>query len=255
MEAEGEKTGLTKRTDHLKCRIESHARFARFEINDWIFSMVQPRIEERVLDLGCGTGKQCIPLARMVGRGGWVVALDVSEDALSLIGDNHLKNIKTVNASMDQCLEILGDQGFDLIVSCFAIYYASDPVELIQGLHRILMSTGRMFLCGNDQGNNQELIDLLNVATPDGQQYQPMKPFMSDEQLEMAFASYAGYETTTFENPLVFPNVKSVLKYWESYSLYRPELRTPLEQVLTGHFKEHSTFTTIKRVRGILAHA
>ncbi len=80
-------------------------------------------------------------------------------------------------------------------------------------------------------------------------------PNSVDEELEIAFAPYAGYTISTFENPLVFPDVNSVLGYWESYSLYCPELRTSLEQVLTSHFKEHSTFTTIKRVRGILAHA
>jgi len=252
---------MTRKTDHalLKCRIGTHARFARFEINDWIFSFIQSRPGEKVFDLGCGTGKQSIPLAQMVGQGGRVVALDLSKDALSeimyMVRDNHLSNIQTVNASMDQCLEILGDQGFDLIISCFAIYYASDPVGLIQRLRSLLVSTGRIFLCGNDQDNNKELIHLLNQVAPDGQKFQPMQPFLSDEQLKIAFTPYAYYKIGTFENPLVFPDAKSVLEYWESYSLYRPELQTSLEQVLAGHFKKNSTFTTIKRVRGILAHA
>ena len=250
---------MTRTTGHLKCRIESHARFARFEINDWIFSFIQPRLGEEVFDLGCGTGKQTIPLAQIVGQGSRVVALDLSQDALSEIvqvaKDKQLINIETINASMDQSLEILGGQGLDLIISCFAIYYASHPVELIQRLHHLLVSTGRIFLCGNGQDNNKELIHLLNQVAPDGQKFQPMQPFLSDEQLTIALTPYSSYMVRTFENPLAFPDVKSVMEYWESCSLYRPELRASVEQILSDHFQKNSAFTTIKRVRGILAYA
>jgi ubiquinone/menaquinone biosynthesis C-methylase UbiE len=41
---------------------------------------------DTVLDLGCGPGYFSLPLARMVGPGGTVIAVDVQEEMLALTG-------------------------------------------------------------------------------------------------------------------------------------------------------------------------
>ena len=41
-----------------------------------------------VLDLGCGTGKQSVPIARIIGNKGSLVSVDVSPEALHYLNEN-----------------------------------------------------------------------------------------------------------------------------------------------------------------------
>ncbi len=52
----------------LAQRIASHKTFGSKDVNDWIFEHLQPAEGGSLLDLGCGTGKQAIPAAKMVGQ-------------------------------------------------------------------------------------------------------------------------------------------------------------------------------------------
>src|SRR5450759_1862682 len=67
----------------LKQRIQSNERYGSADLNSWIFAQLDVHAGLSVLDLGCGTGKQTLPLSRIVGEDGHVAAIDISEDALA----------------------------------------------------------------------------------------------------------------------------------------------------------------------------
>jgi ubiquinone/menaquinone biosynthesis C-methylase UbiE len=64
----------------------------------------------RVLDAGCGPGRLSIPLARRVGIGGIVVAVDVQEGMLERVrrraADQQLNNVRTLRSALDANVEV-----------------------------------------------------------------------------------------------------------------------------------------------------
>ena len=103
-----------------------------------------------VLDFGCGSGTYTIPVAKIVGKQGWVYALDKDKNALdnlmkkaALAG---LKNIKKMATSGELEIE-LPDESVDvsLIFDVFHRYYfpqIEDRKRLLDEIYRIIKIDG-----------------------------------------------------------------------------------------------------------------
>lgn len=70
----------------------------------------------RVLDIGTGSGALAVSLARLC-PGALVTAVDVSEAALSLAGENAARLGASVRFLRSDCFDALGGEVFDMIVS------------------------------------------------------------------------------------------------------------------------------------------
>jgi ubiquinone/menaquinone biosynthesis C-methylase UbiE len=248
-----------KNANALKKRIRCHLRYAEKELNDWVFGVVRPQKGECILDLGCGTGKQLIPLAKLVGPEGKIVGVDISKDALEEVREAAsrlgLNNITLVNADFDECLDILPCHSYALIHSSYAIYYSKDQVSFIQSLHKHLTNEGRIFICGRDAENNSELIDLLNLILRGNEKIKHQRAFISNEEIERAFRSYSKYSMHRFQNSITYPSVGSVLKYWRSYYLYQKKLEHQFQLLLKEYFDKNVRLVVHKKVLGVLGNA
>lgn len=102
----------------------------------------------RVLDAGCGPGRLTIPLARRVGSGGQVVALDVQEGMLKRVRrrarDQGLDNIQTLAAALEadgQAAELrAGD--FDRALLVTVLGEVPDPESVMRALYFALKPGG-----------------------------------------------------------------------------------------------------------------
>jgi len=244
-------------TNALKKRIECHSKYAKKELNDWIFEVVKPQSGEFILDLGCGTGKQLIPLAQIIGPKGKVVGIDISKDALVEVASktSRLSNITRIHADKDDCLDLLPCYAYKytLIHSSYAIYYSKEPASLIQSLHKYLCEGGRLFVCGCDKGNNNELIRLLNKIS--SIKIPKMEPFISYDDIKRALQPYSSYVLHRFKNPVIFPSVESVLEYWRNHILYKKELEQPFSDLLKEHYDNDKHLVVYRKVLGVLAYA
>ena len=100
---------------------------------------------ERVLDLGCGGGIDCLLAAREVGESGRVVGLDMTGAMLDLARAN-LKESGMVNVSFEKgYLEEMpfDDASFDVIISNCVINLCSDKLAVLREASRVLASGGR----------------------------------------------------------------------------------------------------------------
>ena len=66
----------------LTNRIRAHEKYSTKDLNAWIFTHLEAAPGHAILDLGCGTGKQTLPLAQVAGEGGHILAVDISLEAL-----------------------------------------------------------------------------------------------------------------------------------------------------------------------------
>lgn len=238
--------------EKLAKRIETHERYSKYDINEWIFGILKIKDTESVLDIGCGTGKQLIPIVEKTK--GLVVGVDVSKESLAHIKSsvgNKNPNIMLILSSMEDMYGKLKQfPKFDVIISCFAIYYSKKPDETIMQLKDILKDNGRFFICGPDINNNKALLELHSRI---GKLPEMHKGFFENFAIPFLKDNFKNVKVFKFRNPVKFPDVESLTEYWLSYSIGDKNKIEEFRNVAKEEFKYGKKFTTVKEVIGILA--
>jgi ubiquinone/menaquinone biosynthesis C-methylase UbiE len=102
----------------------------------------------RVLDAGCGPGRVTIPLARKVGSGGEVVALDIQEAMLERVrrrsAERQLHNIRTLLGALEaDALALRGERNaLDRILLVTVLGEIPDRDGALRSLHSALKPDG-----------------------------------------------------------------------------------------------------------------
>ncbi len=242
----------------LTTRIKAHAVYGSRNLEEWAFSQLDVQPRQRILELGCGTGKQTIPLAHLVGAEGHITAMDSAVESLSLLRTEALSEGVMTRITLMQCeldeteKYASGTDLFDRAVACYSIYYANDPERVLAEVHCALKKGGRLFFCGPAKTNNAELKAFHHALS--GSRIQAgAAPFMEEMGQRLARQLFKKVEVSTFENPLSFSSAAALYEYWRSYNLYDPELESAFKASASEYFHAHSVFTTYKRVLGVLA--
>lgn len=240
----------------LEVRINAHKQYSKYDINEWIISCVQPRKNEKLLDIGCGTGEQILRLSKFCGSFSEIIALDASDDSLkkvkNLAIENDIQNIIIMKGNMDELQNLLGSKkDFDLVISCFALYYSENIPKIILDVKKILSREDRFFVCGPTSGNNIELIEFQSqiMQSKIKQNKYPMTEYILPE-IEKNFSHIKKYY---FSNPITFPNYHALVNYWKSYYLYDPKIEEQFITHLKKYFQTNTEFITTKRVLGVIA--
>lgn len=87
-------------------RIHAHDRYGSNDINEWTFDHLNVAEGFSILDLGCGTGKQSLALARRIGATGKIISVDIFQESLKVLSGSAMNQalqnrITTVRAALD----------------------------------------------------------------------------------------------------------------------------------------------------------
>jgi arsenite methyltransferase len=111
---------------------------------------------KRILDLGCGAGRDCYALAQMVGEEGEVVGVDMTEEQLE-VADRHIEyhrekfgyqraNTQLKKGYIERLDELdLADNSFDIIVSNCVINLSPDKENVLKEAYRVLKPGGELY--------------------------------------------------------------------------------------------------------------
>lgn len=108
----------------------------------------------RVLDLGCGSGRDVYALAQLVGKTGEVVGVDMTDEQLAVatahqpwhaeqFGFDNVRFLKGYIEALDQL--DLEPESFDLVVSNCVVNLATDKEAVLRGLHGLLKPGGEFY--------------------------------------------------------------------------------------------------------------
>jgi len=122
---------------------------------------------EYVLEIGCGTAAVTLPLARAVGEGGRVVAVDISEPMLEVarqrIAESGLRNITLLSGDAQSCA--FEPAGFDVATSRMGVMFFAEPVTAFRNIHGALKTDGRLvFACWAPLAENRHWLISYEIA-------------------------------------------------------------------------------------------
>jgi SAM-dependent methyltransferase len=108
----------------------------------------------RVLDLGCGSGRDVYALAQLVGPSGEVVGVDMTNEQLE-VARRHLDfhteafghaNVRFLHGYIERLDELGLEPGsFDVIVSNCVVNLSPDKDAVLRGVHRLLKDGGEFY--------------------------------------------------------------------------------------------------------------
>jgi ubiquinone/menaquinone biosynthesis C-methylase UbiE len=112
--------------------------------------IVSPYVEPgmRILDFGCGMGIFSIAMARLVGDGGHVIAVDLQQQMLDVLSSRAAKagvaqRILTHRCSVDS-LDL--NEPVDFALAFYSAHEVPDARRLLTEIHRLLRSEGRFLI-------------------------------------------------------------------------------------------------------------
>lgn len=116
---------------------------------------------QRVVDLGCGSGRTTLELAARVGPGGEVVGADISAEMLARGRERAAQlgagNVEFVHADVQ--VHDFGEARFDAAYSRFGVMFFADPVAAFGNVRRALRPAGTLsFACWQSVFDNEWML-------------------------------------------------------------------------------------------------
>jgi len=202
-------------TNDLLARIDIHKKYGSRDIDQWILHLLDPQKGSAVLDVGCGSGKQCFLFYKALEGDADITGGDVNRELLEKARQENAKignRIKLIDLNFNQRFPLNDDQ-YDLLTSCFAIYYSEDIPFTISEMHRVIKPGGRLFTTGPMPENKRLFYDIIYEATQLPIPPMPGSSRYSSQIFKAIQEQFLKVEVHIFENPLVFEDVEPFLAY------------------------------------------
>jgi ubiquinone/menaquinone biosynthesis C-methylase UbiE len=209
------KINYQENTRDLLKRIDIHEKYGARNIDQWTVEVLQPQPRTKILDVGCGAGKQCFLYSDFTQRRADIIGGDFSSELLekararnSERGDRVVFQFLNFNKPFE-----FTENTFDLVSSAFAIYYASDLGFTFGEAWRVLKPGGRLFVTGPLPENKQMFYEIIKEATN-----RPIPPMPGSSRFKGDIYNtiegiFSRTELLTFENPITFPSVEPFMEY------------------------------------------
>jgi ubiquinone/menaquinone biosynthesis C-methylase UbiE len=264
------KINYQETSNDLLARIDIHARFGARDIDAWMLDLLAPQKGSRILDAGCGAGKQCFAYHRYLHGQADITGGDPSPELLAKARQENERagaGVRFVELDFNKRLPS-EDNAFDLVSCCFAIYYAEDIPHTIREFHRIIKAGGRLFTSGPMPTNKRLFYDVIQEAT--GRPIPPMpgSSRYGSQILDAIRSEFRQVDVHIFENPLTFDEAGPFLEYtraslsedrrlWSSFFQGKDDFErvmTQIAAVARRRLEAGGPLVMTKVVGGFIAH-
>jgi trans-aconitate methyltransferase len=126
-----------------------------------LLGLLELRPDDRVLDIGCGDGRNTAAIAARVPRGE-VVGVDLSEDMVSHAARHHSSgNLRFMQADASR---LPFNDEFDWIFSSATLHWVKDHRPVLAGISKALKSNGHLVAQMGGAGNGAALIQAFDAV-------------------------------------------------------------------------------------------
>lgn len=171
---EGEERSLWEATAPLEAFFRKRFGLKEFEPAWKVLGVGK---DERILDLGCGTGVVTKRLAELVGKNGKVVGVDKHDEPVRIAREHNrgMRNVEIIQADLDMHPRAKPEEGavgklaggarFDKVMLIDALGYLSGETQrtaLPRALHRVLRDGGHFIFTASDAPGSESVREVLD---------------------------------------------------------------------------------------------
>ncbi|MBR2528398.1 MAG: methyltransferase domain-containing protein [Blautia sp.] len=234
---------------NLSARIRLHSLYSTNPEGwfPWIFSRLELKGRERILEIGCGDGSLWAQNLERIPADSSILLTDISEGMLRDAHRNIGANDKRFSYQTCSCPVLpFEDESFDLVIANHVLFYCDDLVESLRQIRRILRKGGRLIASTYGRHHMEEITRLV-------------KSF--DERITLAATQL--YESFGKENGGMILSDFFLQTRWISYedSLYVTDPDALISYILSCHgnqnlylldrYQEFRTFVRKKMSKGL----
>ena len=253
----------------LQTRINIHNQFGGRNIDQWMLEILNLQKKDKILDVGCGAGKQCFSFYNYLDGDTTITGGDVSDELLAQAKQKNKETKDSIEFIPLDFNEVFPfeDNQFDLVSCCFAIYYAKDIPFTIKEINRVLKPGGRFFSTGPMPENKKVFYDIIHEATNTEIPPMPGSSRYSTEILSELKSVFSAVKTEIFENPLTFKTAEPFIDYtkaslsedrklWKDMFSGEKDFKAVMDkisQVAEDYVKQNGNIIMTKVVGGFIA--
>lgn len=230
----------------LTARIEAHHRFSERKVDffAWVVDHVPWRGDERVLDVGCGTGAYVPYYRRFTAN---ITVLDI---AAPMVAEARKQTASALVA--DAAALPFPSGAFDVVFANHVLFFLLDPVQAIRECYRVLRQGGWFVATTNAREALARLHALHTAALQRiGRSPGPLRHarFSLEDGFHNVARVFGNARVDVMVNAFRFPDVESAVAYYASGELHNVEgpPLTPEE--------ERAVLTAMRRMIGDIIEA
>jgi trans-aconitate methyltransferase len=122
-----------------------------------LLDLLEAKPDERILDVGCGTGHLT---AKIAATGAHVVGIDASSNMVQQARENY----SSLQFEVMDAREILFDEPFDAVFSNATLHWIKEPSRVAAGIAKALRPSGRFVAEFGGKGNVNRLVAAVEEA-------------------------------------------------------------------------------------------
>ena len=144
-----DRSNRARASNLLKKRIEINYAYSSTDFDARLLERLAVKSGEHVLDIGCGTGAQSIPIAGLVGPSGSVSSLDISAASIATLQSKIPagSHVQAVASDMADLARVIADtfttRQYSLAHSSYALYYRDQQLHVLDVMRGALKAGGR----------------------------------------------------------------------------------------------------------------
>ncbi|RMG69530.1 MAG: class I SAM-dependent methyltransferase [Bacteroidetes bacterium] len=211
----------------LQARLKANSRATR-DFDEWCLRQLpELPMPARVLDLGCGTGKQISLFAPLLSPGSELIGIDLSAEALDSLKANYTAaaSLRLIAGDFDQeaAFEGITPGSLDLVYGSYALYYTKDLPALVRRVHELLKPGGVFWVVCPYSGTNDEFLRILRPL----HEVEDFMDYVFDRfhQEVIALGEAQGFKSlkpSLLRNQIRFPSAGAFMTYLSNSLFYRP---------------------------------
>ncbi len=237
----------------LSSRLDLNVKFGNFNFSDTIVKLLALKDGDRILDVGCGTGKHLEEFKGKFDIEAHGVDPSVTEERE---GDVVIKKAGAEKIPYP-------DDFFDKLMCNYAMYYVVDWKGALSEMQRVVKPGGRILICGPGVGNNANLYEVHRKVVGDISEIDVRgSKFMEGMLIPFIVESGLSFSSQLYSNKISYPTAEDFVEYYGSTSLFRmtskgkdaDEIIRGIREEVKAVYDRNECFFNYKKVRAVVVY-
>jgi len=232
---------------NLKNRLDLNKKLGSNDLTKWLFKRYNIKKNDKILELGCGRGNHVIKESKIVGPEGFILGTDLSKKSLSVLKKNIiLNNVQLKQIDLDKTSSYLKNKGlkFDKIISSYALYYAKNPIKVIQECSNFLKPNGYFLITAPCYPHTLiEFAEKLKILPREVKKQINFSSMQLEKFLKKKKIKNRIYD---FKNILKFNNKDDLLMFYRSTVFYNKNKENDLLKYFMSNLKKRKYLKIFK---------